>query len=91
MKKFRNKSPEEVIRLVTTEIIVRAIKLGKKKNRTIFISKTSGGNGTDVRTLPGTTLSPYFSKVKSGSIIGWNPPNVKELQPDVNESEKSEL
>jgi acetyltransferase-like isoleucine patch superfamily enzyme len=32
----------------------------------------------NVRTLPGTTLSPYFSIVKSGSVIGWNPPNVKE-------------
>ncbi|PKL82911.1 MAG: hypothetical protein CVV24_07590, partial [Ignavibacteriae bacterium HGW-Ignavibacteriae-3] len=36
----------------------------------------------NVRTLPGTTLSPYFSKIKSGSIVGWNPPNVKE--PKVN-------
>ena len=34
----------------------------------------------DVRTLPGTTLSPYFSKIKSGSVIGWNPPNVKEFK-----------
>lgn len=33
-----------------------------------------------VRTLPGTTLSPYFSKIKSGSIIGWNPPNLKEIK-----------
>jgi hypothetical protein len=30
------------------------------------------------RTLPGATLSPYLSKIKSGSIVGWNPPNVKE-------------
>lgn len=30
------------------------------------------------RTLPGTTLSPYFSIIKSGSVVGWNPPNVKE-------------
>jgi acetyltransferase-like isoleucine patch superfamily enzyme len=36
----------------------------------------------NVRTLPGTTLSPYFSRIKSGSIIGWNPPNVKETTPD---------
>ncbi len=34
----------------------------------------------DVRTLPGATLSPYFSRIKSGSIIGWNPPNVKETK-----------
>ena len=51
MKKYRNKSPEEVIKLVTIEIIERAIKLGKKKKRSIFISKTSGGRGTDVLTL----------------------------------------
>ena len=51
MKKYRNKSPEEVMKLVTTEIIDRAIKLGKKNNRSIFISKTSGGKGTDVNEL----------------------------------------
>jgi hypothetical protein len=34
----------------------------------------------NVRTLPGTTLSPYFSRIKSGSIIGWNPPNLKEIK-----------
>lgn len=51
MKKYRNKTPEEVIRLVTTEIIERAVKIGRKKNRSIFISKTSGGKGIDVQTL----------------------------------------
>ena len=51
MKKYRDKSPEEVIKLVTIEIIERAIKLGKKKNRTVYISKTSGGKGIDVNTL----------------------------------------
>jgi hypothetical protein len=51
LKKYRNKTPEEVIRLVTIEMITRAIKLGRKKNRSIFISKTSGGKGTDVQTL----------------------------------------
>ncbi len=51
MKKYRNKTPEEVIKLVTIEIITRAIKLGRKKNRSIFISKTSGGKGKDVQTL----------------------------------------
>ncbi|MHB9039081.1 MAG: acyltransferase [Melioribacteraceae bacterium] len=34
----------------------------------------------NVRTLPGTTLSPYFSKIKSGSVIGWNPPSIKEIK-----------
>lgn len=208
MKKYKNLSPEESIKAVTVEIIERAIKLGRKKNREIFISKTTGGKGTSVfesipiqvreeknsinwrvlnlsfrrrlllqfqvavsffmkgipfknkfyrwmgahieegaeimqlvwldhfrpelifigkntvlgaftrltvhayegagkfryglitignncmigagtgmgpidiednsRTLPGTTLSPYLSKIKSGSIVGWNPPDVKE-------------
>ena len=51
MKKYLNKTPEEVIKIVTTEIIERAIKLGRKKKRSIFISKTSGGKGTNVETL----------------------------------------
>jgi len=51
MKKYRDKSPEEVMKIVTTEIIQRAIKLGKKANRDIYISKTSGGKGTEVKTL----------------------------------------
>lgn len=51
MKKYENKTPEEVIVLVTTEIIERAIKLGNKHKRTITISKTSGGKGTDVNEL----------------------------------------
>jgi len=32
----------------------------------------------NVRTLPGATLSPYLSRIKSGSVVGWNPPNIKE-------------
>ncbi len=56
MKKYLNKTPEEVIKLVTIEIIERAIKLGRKKNREITISKTSGGKGTKVDDLnPKTT------------------------------------
>ncbi|MCF8356763.1 MAG: hypothetical protein K9H48_20140 [Melioribacteraceae bacterium] len=51
MKKYRDKTPEEVIKLVTIEIIERAIKLGKKKRRDVFISKTSGGKGINVEEL----------------------------------------
>ncbi|HMK64641.1 MAG TPA: hypothetical protein VK564_02530 [Thermodesulfobacteriota bacterium] len=51
MKKYRNKPPEEVIRIVTTELIERAVKFGARKNRSIFISKTSKGQGIDVQTL----------------------------------------
>ena len=70
MKKYRNKSPEEVIKLVTTEIIERAIKLGQKKKRSIFISKTSGGKGTDVLTLNPKTaegrinLEKFFTPIR---------------------------
>ncbi|MBN1466431.1 hypothetical protein JXA02_11755 [candidate division KSB1 bacterium] len=51
MKKYQQQSPEQVMRVVTTEIIERAIRLGRKKKRTISISKTSGGVGVDVTTL----------------------------------------
>jgi acetyltransferase-like isoleucine patch superfamily enzyme len=33
--------------------------------------------GDNVRTLPGTTLSPYLIKVKDGAVVGWNPPHVQ--------------
>ena len=59
MKKYRNLLPEEAMRVVTTEIIERAIKLGRKYKRTVFISKTSGGKGIDVE-----TLSPKTSEGK---------------------------
>jgi len=55
MKKYENKTPEEVIKIVSIEIIQRAIKIGKKKNRNIAISKTSGGKGTDVGELNPST------------------------------------
>ena len=51
MKKYKNLSPEETMRAVTIEIIERAIKLSNKKKREIFISKTSGGKGTNVNEL----------------------------------------
>ena len=51
MKKYRNMTPDQAMKAVTIEIIERAIKLGKKKNRDIFVSKTSGGKGTSVYEL----------------------------------------
>jgi hypothetical protein len=48
MGKYRGMTPEQVMRQVTIEIIKRAIRLGKKKRRSIYISKTSGGKGIDV-------------------------------------------
>ena len=84
MKKYRNKTPEEVIRLVTMEIIERAIKLGKKKNRTIYISKTSGGKGIDVNMLNPHTeegrknLEVFFKPTKRHyTISGLGKPEEK--------------
>jgi acetyltransferase-like isoleucine patch superfamily enzyme len=70
MKKYQNKSPEEVIKLVTIEIIERAIKLGEKKNRSVYISKTSGGKGVEVITLNPKTeegranLEEFFKPIR---------------------------
>lgn len=30
-----------------------------------------------VRTLPGATLSPYLARVRAGSVVGFNSPNVR--------------
>jgi hypothetical protein len=30
-----------------------------------------------VRTLPGTTLSPYLFHIKAGAVVGYAPPPVK--------------
>jgi len=70
MKKYKNKTPEEVIKHVTIEIIERAIKLSRKKNRIISISKTSGGKGIDVNSLNPKTeegkenLEKFFASVR---------------------------
>jgi len=46
-----------------------------------------------VRTLPGTTLSPYLVQVRSGSVVGYNPPPVKkpEPQPSLNPSAEEKV
>jgi hypothetical protein len=31
----------------------------------------------NVRTLPGTTVSPYLARIRAGSIVGYDPPSVK--------------
>ena len=70
MKKYQNKSPEEVMKMVTIEIIERAITLGKKNNRSIYISKTSGGTGFEVNSLNPKTeegranLEEFFKTVR---------------------------
>lgn len=55
MKRYRNKTPEEVMKIVTIEFIERAIKLGRKHKRKIYISKTSGGQGIEVQTIDSRT------------------------------------
>jgi acetyltransferase-like isoleucine patch superfamily enzyme len=30
-----------------------------------------------VRTLPGTTLSPYLARIRAGAVVGYSPPPVK--------------
>jgi acetyltransferase-like isoleucine patch superfamily enzyme len=39
--------------------------------------------GDGVRTLPGTTLSPYLARIRPGSVVGYAPPPVK--RPDAKE------
>ena len=31
----------------------------------------------NVRTLPGTTVSPYMARIRAGSVVGFSPPPVK--------------
>ncbi len=31
----------------------------------------------NVRTLPGTTLSPYLARIRAGAVVGFSPPPVK--------------
>ncbi len=45
MKKYMDKSPEDVMKMVTTEIITRGIKLGRKKKRTLYIHKRASDPG----------------------------------------------
>ena len=50
MKKYQNKSPKEVMLLVTVEMIERACVLSKKKQRDIFVHK-SASTGVNVLEL----------------------------------------
>ncbi len=36
----------------------------------------------NVRTLPGTTVSPYLARVRAGSVVGYNPPPVRMAEED---------
>ena len=48
---MHTETPEQVMREVTTDIILRALKLARRKRRTVFISKTANGKGVDITTL----------------------------------------
>ena len=37
------------------------------------------------RTLPGTTLSPYLPRIRTGSVVGFSPPPVKQPSPGEDE------
>lgn len=45
------RTPEQVMREVTTDMILRALRLARRNGRTIFISKTAKGKGIDISTL----------------------------------------
>lgn len=44
-------TPEDAMRAVTADILLRAIRAARRKGRTVYISKTGRGRGVDVATL----------------------------------------
>ena len=70
MRRFhQDKTPLQVIREVTVDMIVRALKLAKKRGRTIYISKSARGKGVDIGTLDPRTpegqrnLDAFFTPI----------------------------
>jgi len=65
-----NPTPEAVMRQVTEEMIDRAIKLGRRKGRTVYISKAARGRQTAVETLDPSTaagrksLNAYLTPIR---------------------------
>lgn len=55
MPQPRYRTPEEAMRGVTTEIVARAARLGRRRGRTIYLGKTARGRGVDVATLDPAT------------------------------------
>lgn len=70
MRHNKYQTPEEALRAVTTEIIRRAVRLGRRAGRTIRISKTARGHGVDVTALDPSTpegrkrLEAFFTPVR---------------------------
>ncbi len=53
---MKTRTPEEVMREVTRDMVGRALRLARKKGRTVYISKSARGRGVDISTLdPHTT------------------------------------
>jgi acetyltransferase-like isoleucine patch superfamily enzyme len=50
-------TPEQVMRRVTEDMICRAIRLSRKKGRSVYLSKSARGKGVDV-----TTLNPHTAE-----------------------------
>lgn len=80
----RAESPEQALRRVTIEIIVRAIRLGRKKKRRIFIAKTARGRGVAVETLDPSTpegraeLDKFFKRrARHYTVSGLGAPEEK--------------
>lgn len=42
-----------------------------------------------VRTLPGTTVSPYLARIRAGSVVGFSPPPVRRATPEGVEEEQA--
>ncbi len=49
-------TPEQAMREVTEDMILRALRLAKKKRRTVHISKSARGKGVDIATLDPRTM-----------------------------------
>ena len=70
MVRPRYTTPEEAMRAVTEDIILRAARMARKKGRTVFISKTARGEGVDVTTLDQRTpegrknLDAYLTPIR---------------------------
>lgn len=45
----------------------------------------------NVRTLPGTTLSPYMVRVRAGSVVGYSPPPVRLPANPSGEAERKDM
>jgi len=46
-----DKTPEETMRAVTVDMVRRALRLARKKRRSVFISKTAKGKAVDLETI----------------------------------------